>query len=872
MKFLKNIFYIISLTFPQLLFSQDIEVILNQTTRYAPVGTSEIILDFKIVNISPVQQTVFEVRTINNLPPGWTSSLCFSTLCYAPYIDSIATTPDFGFNPLEPGDTLDTSVHFFTDLISITTGYIQLDVGTFQHPQDRITIDFIGTTDPTVLMSIVVVAPNGGELWEKNTIKQIQWTSGGVNNVKLEYTSDGDTTWNVIVSSISANIGFYYWMTPNIQSEFCRIRISDVEDSTLYDVSDNYFTIGRPRTEIEPNDNPAQANLIEIGDSLDASINPVGDVDYFKFYASVDDTLIISAYDINLSDLYGRVEIIDENGSLWNVFNFYTGNSYQVIFNPPFLGNYFLRVSYAYSAEKNSFRSIRDSVEFHRKKQLNTVMAETGEYRISVQSFIPTIPQINFVYTFDTYFNSTKVGVEFNPMGLDTHLKIEYGLTPSYGNLVEIPGTFNSINFVWVVARLTELEAGSYYYLKVTAENDSGIVSEETGLVTPERPEFWTVKSIDSIYYFWLNDVSFANDKIGYITNGSENSILKTTDGGDTWITMYPGFYTFKIFCIDSLNVLALYDFGILTTTNGGSSWTSRSIPNSSSLSDLFFLDVSNGYVVGFGGSIYKTTNGGISWMTQNSGTSNGLLSLYFHDKNNGWACGENGTIIKTTDGGTNWSSVNISTSSWLNKICFTDSVNGYVLAGWEGYIYKTSDSGFTWTSQYSGLNDLRDISFLDKNNGIIIGGYQGDILLTTNAGVTWSPQLSGTFNYLSAVSKTTNNWVAVGDFGTILKSTYDIVSVENIFNVPTVFSLNQNYPNPFNPSTKINWQSPVDSWQTIKIYDVIGNDVETLVDEYKTAGIYEVEWDASGFPSGVYFYQLKAGDFIDTKKMILIK
>ncbi|MCX8106230.1 MAG: 5'-nucleotidase C-terminal domain-containing protein [Ignavibacterium album] len=87
-------------------------------------------------------------------------------------------------------------------------------------------------------------------------------------------------------------------------------------------------------------------------------------------------------------------------------------------------------------------------------------------------------------------------------------------------------------------------------------------------------------------------------------------------------------------------------------------------------------------------------------------------------------------------------------------------------------------------------------------------------------------------------------------------------------------FVLEQNYPNPFNPSTKISWQSPVDGWQTLKIYDVLGNEVATLVNEYRTAGRYEVEFDAieSGLSSGIYFYQLKIGSFIKTKSMNYVK
>lgn len=94
----------------------------------------------------------------------------------------------------------------------------------------------------------------------------------------------------------------------------------------------------------------------------------------------------------------------------------------------------------------------------------------------------------------------------------------------------------------------------------------------------------------------------------------------------------------------------------------------------------------------------------------------------------------------------------------------------------------------------------------------------------------------------------------------------------ETTIEAPKVFSLEQNYPNPFNPSTKISWQSPVSSRQVLKVFDVLGNEVATLLDEYKPEGNYEVEFFANEFSSGIYYYQLKAGDFIQTKKMILIK
>ena len=108
-------------------------------------------------------------------------------------------------------------------------------------------------------------------------------------------------------------------------------------------------------------------------------------------------------------------------------------------------------------------------------------------------------------------------------------------------------------------------------------------------------------------------------------------------------------------------------------------------------------------------------------------------------------------------------------------------------------------------------------------------------------------------------------------DFSEVWRFSTSIVSVENE-KIPTEYALQQNYPNPFNPATKINYQIPERSFVVLKVYDVLGNEVTTLINEEKPLGTYELTWNAEALPSGVYFYQLKAGDFIETKKMILLK
>jgi photosystem II stability/assembly factor-like uncharacterized protein len=247
-------------------------------------------------------------------------------------------------------------------------------------------------------------------------------------------------------------------------------------------------------------------------------------------------------------------------------------------------------------------------------------------------------------------------------------------------------------------------------------------------------------------------------------------------------------------------------------------------------------------------------------------GTAVGCWGGYF---------GTGNTILRTTNGGTTWTEQTNGTLRWLNGVSFTDANIGTAV-GWDGTILRTTNGGTTWTEQTSGTTErLEDVSFTDANNGTVVG-FGGTILRTTNGGTTWTEQTSGTNNWLSSVSFTDadNGW-AVGWNGTILHTTNGGVSFieeEQIDEVPRTYFLSNNFPNPFNPSTKIKYSVPQSSNIILKVFDVLGNEIETLVDEEKPAGKYEVEFDASTLTSGVYFYQLDAGDFVQTKKMILLK
>ena len=98
------------------------------------------------------------------------------------------------------------------------------------------------------------------------------------------------------------------------------------------------------------------------------------------------------------------------------------------------------------------------------------------------------------------------------------------------------------------------------------------------------------------------------------------------------------------------------------------------------------------------------------------------------------------------------------------------------------------------------------------------------------------------------------------------------LTNINNNPSTPLSFSLSQNYPNPFNPSTKIKYELPVASKVTIKIYDILGREVTTLVNKSQNAGRYEIEFNANNLPSGVYIYQIRANEFISARKLMLIK
>lgn len=367
---------------------------------------------------------------------------------------------------------------------------------------------------------------------------------------------------------------------------------------------------------------------------------------------------------------------------------------------------------------------------------------------------------------------------------------------------------------------------------------------------------------------------------------------------------------------------------GFFKTTDAGSNWQRFTMAdtigwNWSTIYGLFFVNANTGYVSGRYLRVFKTTNGGLNWTSSVPpyySITQIYNALYFINENTGYAAGRYGYFCKTTNGGNNWSLVNVLSAN-LFCLKFFNEMTGYVGDG-AGIISKTTDGGLTFTQQDLGFFQINNLYFESENTGYCVGLniYYGAVLKTTNSGVNWFLVYENNNKSLYDLDfvnnstgfvcgegvflKTTNsgnNWFAYetqfrgfgidfinsdvgyvsGDVGKIFKTLTGGVGVNQFgTNIPSKYSLIQNYPNPFNPTTKIRFDVangfPIGTFGNdkvvLKVYDVMGREVQTLLNESLKPGTYEVSFDGSTLTSGVYFYKLITGDFTETKKMLLLK
>jgi photosystem II stability/assembly factor-like uncharacterized protein len=406
---------------------------------------------------------------------------------------------------------------------------------------------------------------------------------------------------------------------------------------------------------------------------------------------------------------------------------------------------------------------------------------------------------------------------------------------------------------------------------------------------------FW--EKIESPTSKLLNSLSFIDSITGWVS-GDSGLIIHTSNGGKDWETQYTN---------DSLNVVNIffldehygwasayssyyepYGTFLLKTTNGGLDWNSEYLRLGEVIvHSIYFLDSLTGFAVGGPQVFHRTTDGGSNWepVILDSSNASGIppITIKFYTDQYGYACGGVrdvvGVIWRTTDGGLSWATVvDTLTTEPLYDIHMFDSLHIIAMGGdpeFGSSQVVSTDAGNTW--EYSGLGIFYypvSIGFRTNTEGWVPMGEQGFFLFTSDSGENWTiaNPLDSTRVVRVCFPDSTHGY-GIGPYGTIVKYVYqDPVNIEADENSIPNFYLQQNYPNPFNPTTTIKYSIPEEGFVKLAVYNMLGEEIATIVHTIQKAGRYEVNFNASGLASGVYVYRIEAANYTASRKLILMK
>lgn len=398
--------------------------------------------------------------------------------------------------------------------------------------------------------------------------------------------------------------------------------------------------------------------------------------------------------------------------------------------------------------------------------------------------------------------------------------------------------------------------------------------------------------------------------------------VKTTTNGGNTWFTPVtdtsllphdpnPNFYhtlvfdpvnPYKGFLTSDQALFQTFDGGLTWTINNFSNLWAYSIAISPSNLDVILVCTINEPL---GSSyLYRSIDGGNSWELRKSLGLwyDGFFKMIFDpiDENKIYLNKHvYDSLVVSTDQGLTWKNARVGlseeayiTNLWINPKNTLEMYCSQGNAGENsGTFSMSTNGGESWFQIDSSLKELADGDDVqgfwidpDNTDRIYVGlGEQnqfttedhtsGGLYFTDNHGKNWVKIFNSEASKIKADNSNPRKIYFDSKFGLMRFTDTLVTSVNEVRHIiPAEYQLFQNYPNPFNPSTKINYSIPKTSYVILKIYDVLGGEIIKLVNEYKPAGKYEVNWNAANLPSGVYIYTLQANEFSSSQKMLLLK
>jgi len=396
------------------------------------------------------------------------------------------------------------------------------------------------------------------------------------------------------------------------------------------------------------------------------------------------------------------------------------------------------------------------------------------------------------------------------------------------------------------------------------------------------------------------NGIPFVNvNALAVTSNGTGNAtifagtfpsgVFLSTNNGSQWIPVNTGINTidFNTLAVVGKDVFAGGSTGVFLSTNNGASWDSAGLTNIGEVVCLLSVLDTIGFTDIFAGTwngTYVSTDNGRSWLS--TGLSYNATALAACSNDSGgmdiFAATNGAGVFLSTDKGTSWKAVNTGFPFYLIGITSLFSSGNNVFIGTSGNgIFVSTNHGANWNSTSLTTSANTWIScFTASPNGatgtnIFAGAIGEGLLVSTDNGATWRAANTGLTdsNVVSLVISGANLFAGTGH-GVWRRPISELTSVAEkpSVQIPQQYSLFQNYPNPFNPTTVISYQLPVNTLVTLKVYDELGRLIKTLLEDRQTAGKHSVFFNASNLSSGVYFYRLAAGSFVNTKKLMVIK
>ena len=358
----------------------------------------------------------------------------------------------------------------------------------------------------------------------------------------------------------------------------------------------------------------------------------------------------------------------------------------------------------------------------------------------------------------------------------------------------------------------------------------------------------------------------------------TDYELYASSHDGEDW---NPTLFGYRVASSMGAVVYSTDDTGVCISTDGGISWTTPlntgfpwfELPvDLTAIGINIFVATAPENDLDTNAGIYLSTNNGGSWsLTKVKSPS--VSAVVANGNNINAIIG--GSLWASLDTGSTWQRVSIppyGSPPPIIAVAFRDSE---MFVGTSSGVLRSTDKGIQWEYIDSGLPT--SISGLAVHGTTVFAGTMVGVYVLNNDDTSWSEVNTGlpstSKSVSSIVADDSNLYAALGQSVWRRPISEMITAVKTLPSTkPFTFLLFQNYPNPFNPTTVISYQLPTNDFMRLEIYDVLGRKIKTLVSERQSAGAHSVTFNAGGLSSGVYFYRLTAGSFVETKKLMLIK